>query len=241
MSASRAPFTKGNPVKTNRILQISVLAVVLVVSIAGAPRPAATHTAGAQSPSTPPAVVAGKTVSQAQAIWGDTLTYNITLTNTSVVSPAATVLTDTLPLSLVFQTGSLSASQGVFTQTAQVINWSGVITTSGVVTLSFQAKVVQPGITIHNQAAFSSDLGSGQSPIASTTVGAVRLFLPLVSYTLPPIGIFGTVNNHGVPAAGIPLLLRFYDGANWSTAASLVTAGDGSDLFLPAALRPRRS
>jgi uncharacterized repeat protein (TIGR01451 family) len=211
---------------------------MLVASVAGAPRPTTAQAAHTQSPAGPPAVVANKTVSQAQAHWGDTLTYNITLTNTSVVSPATTVLTDTLPLSLVFQTGSLSASQGVFTQTAQVIGWSGVITTSGVVTLSFQAKVIQPGTTINNQAAFWSDLGSGQTPIASTTVGAVRLFLPLVSYTLPPAGIYGHVTLNGSPAAGVPLQLRFFDGANWSTAASLSTAGDGSYLFQPAALGP---
>src|SRR5689334_9782734 len=99
--------------KSNRIVQIIVLTALLVLSVAGAPRPPAADIAGRQPAHRLPdgsTVLANKTVSQAQASPGDMLTYHITLTNTNVLSPLATLLTDTLPISLAFQPASLTAS-----------------------------------------------------------------------------------------------------------------------------------
>ena len=230
---------KGNPVKSNLILQITVLTALLLLSVAGAPVPSAVHTAHVQSllqPQDGATVVADKSVSQAQANWGDILAYTITLTNTSVVSPFATLLTDTLPLSLAFQPGSLSASEGTITHTAQVIHWSGVITASGVVTISLQAQVLQPNTTITNAAVFDAGEGPVLSPVATTTVGLAHLYLPMV--TQPEPGIYGIVTQNGGPASGMPLELRFYNGSNWSTAANLSTGGDGAYRFTPPALLP---
>ena len=225
--------------KSNRIVQIIVLTALLVLSVAGAPRPPAIHTARLQPPHQPQngaTVVANKTVSQAQANPGDMLTYSITLTNTNVLSPLATLLTDTLPLSLAFQPASLTASEGAIAHTAQVITWSGVITPSGVVTISLQAQVLQPSTTITNVAVFNAGEGPVFSPVASTTVGPAHLYLPLVSRPQP--GIFGHVTLNGSPAAGVPLLLRFFNGSAWSTAASLSTDGNGAYQFNPSALNP---
>ncbi len=238
-SRGEALVAKGNLVKSNRIVQILILMALLAASLAGAPMPPTSHTAQARSPLQPQdgaTVVANKTVSQAQANPGDTLTYIITLTNTNVLSPFATLLTDTLPLTLAFQPASLTASQGAITHTAQVIHWSGVITPSGVVTISLRAQVLQPNTTITNAAVFDAGEGPVLSPVASTTVGAAHLFLPIISR--PPRGIFGTVTQNGSPIGGMPLELRFFDGSTWSTMASLSTGGDGSYLFSPPALLP---
>jgi hypothetical protein len=62
-----------------------------------------------------------------------------------------------------------------------------------------------------------------------------QIFLPSVS--LPIQGIYGRVTENGVPASGIALDLRFYNGSSWSTAASTTTAADGTYRFLkPASL-----
>ena len=223
--------------KSNRIVQIIVLTALLVLSVAGAPRPPAAHTALYRPPHQPQdgaSVVANKTVSRAQASPGDTLTYTITLTNTNVLSPLATLLTDTLPLSLAFQPASLTASEGAITHTAQVIHWSGVITPSGVVTISLQAQVLQPSTTITNVAVFNAGEGPVFSPVASTTIGVAHLYLPLVSRPQP--GIFGHVTLNGSPAAGVPLDLRTFDGTSSSTVASVSTDGNGAYQFNPPAL-----
>ena len=225
--------------KSNRIVQVLTLTALLVLSVAGAPMPPAARAAHLQQPLQPQdgaTVVANKTVSQALANPGDTLTYTITLTNTNVVSPFATLLTDTLPLSLAFQPASLTASQGAITHTAQVIKWSGVISPSGVVTISLQAKVLQPSTTITNAAVFNAGEGPVLSPVASTTVGLAHLYLPFLALPVP--GIFGIVTQNGSAIGGMLLELRFFDGASWSTQSSLSTGGDGSYRFTPPALLP---
>ncbi len=45
-------------------------------------------------------------------------------------------------------------------------------------------------------------------------------------------GIYGTVTYNGLPIGGIPLLLRFFDGTSYSTAATTVTNANGSYSFI---------
>ena len=226
--------------KSDRIAQIMILTGMFLLSVAGAPRPSAIHTAIFQSPLQPrdgASVVADKTVSQAQANWGDTLTYTITLTNTNVVSPLATLLTDTLPLSLAFQPASLTASEGAITHTANVITWSGVITPSGVVTLSLGAKVLQPSTTITNVAVFDAGDGPVASSEASTAIGQAQTYLPLVSRL--PHGIYGRVTRNGIPFEEVTVELHLHNGGNnYSYVTNTSTASDGTYFFLPPALQP---
>ena len=60
-----------------------------------------------------------------------------------------------------------------------------------------------------------------------------RVFLPLVLRSINK-GIHGHVTYGGAPVASINLLLRFYDGSTYSTAATTTTAGDGSYAFMTA-------
>jgi hypothetical protein len=52
-----------------------------------------------------------------------------------------------------------------------------------------------------------------------------QIFLPLVSQPLPLIS--GQVTLNGAPVEGVSLELRFYNGANFSTAATTSTGPDG--------------
>jgi len=64
------------------------------------------------------------------------------------------------------------------------------------------------------------------------TVRDIQLaYLPIVHKPRPMRGLYGTVSELGNPVAGIPLQVRFFNGAEWSTVASGYTALDGSYSF----------
>lgn len=58
------------------------------------------------------------------------------------------------------------------------------------------------------------------------------VYIPLVKRET--MGIYGYVTMDGAPIAGIPLDLRFYNGSDWSTAASTTTDSVGKFQFLNA-------
>ncbi len=65
--------------------------------------------------------------------------------------------------------------------------------------------------------------------ITATTKPVDTTYLPLVRWA--KAGLHGTVTENGEQAANIPLALRFYNGNEWSTAATTTTASDGSYTF----------
>ena len=56
-------------------------------------------------------------------------------------------------------------------------------------------------------------------------------FTPIISKSLLPRGIFGTVKDYSLPAAGVDLSLRFYNGSAWSTIAQTKTDANGYYAF----------
>lgn len=87
--------------------------------------------------------------------------------------------------------------------------------------------VVGPGINL-DYTADSTGVKASIRPISIQ-----QIFLPLIHRPLPPPRrIHGLVNDNGAPAPGVPLELRFYDGATWSTRANTTTATDGTYEFL---------
>jgi uncharacterized repeat protein (TIGR01451 family) len=230
----------------NRITRLAVLAVALSVATVGAYRVARARAAGALPPAPAPQAVTNgvlftdKQVSQSQASWGDTLFYTITVTNTSVSNPLSILVTDTVPATLVTQPASLWASQGAFTNTAGVLTWSGSLTPTGLLTLGFQATVAAVNTTITNQAVINAGAdGIVFSPIAQTAVGLAHVYMPTVAR--PPAGLFGHITQNGSPAPFVPLLLRFFNGSAWSTAATGSTDGNGDYKFSPSALQAGQS
>ena len=60
--------------------------------------------------------------------------------------------------------------------------------------------------------------------------GCQRTYLPFVAKS-PATGLYGFVTDDGLPADGVDLELRYYDGSTWSTRATTSTAADGKYLF----------
>ena len=67
--------------------------------------------------------------------------------------------------------------------------------------------------------------------IISTEMTFYTGYVPVVSKPKPSRGIYGKLMNNGAPAGNVPLHLRFYNGAAWSTYSVLSTASDGSYSF----------
>jgi hypothetical protein len=68
---------------------------------------------------------------------------------------------------------------------------------------------------------------------ANSPQGDLWAYMPFVAaQPRPPLGINGRVTENGVPAPGIPIELRFYNGSSWSTAASLSTDANAEYHFL---------
>jgi hypothetical protein len=81
-------------------------------------------------------------------------------------------------------------------------------------------------------AAFNGSLYIGTSNLVEGGEVWQRLhtsYLPLVSRVLK--GISGHVTENGQSAAGVPLELRFFDGATWSSLATQTTNADGDFIF----------
>lgn len=56
-------------------------------------------------------------------------------------------------------------------------------------------------------------------------------FTPIINKSLIPRGIFGTVKDNSLPAAGVDLSLRFFNGSAWSTIAQTKTDANGYYAF----------
>jgi len=57
--------------------------------------------------------------------------------------------------------------------------------------------------------------------------GERSVYLPIIYGPEPRLGIFGYVTSHSCGAGGISLELRFFNGSEWSTLATTVSAEDG--------------
>jgi uncharacterized repeat protein (TIGR01451 family) len=108
------------------------------------------------------------------------LTYTITLRNDGL-RPAQANLSDPIPLRTVYLVGSASASSGSLTSTADVLLWTGSISTGQVVAITFPVQVDPPmgAVCILNRASLDDDLGGSYLLEAFTWV-ETYVFLPLV-------------------------------------------------------------
>lgn len=75
---------------------------------------------------------------------------------------------------------------------------------------------------------FNPPPGGGSSNPKNLIVNS-QVYLPVLSKPTP--GIWGRVTLNGAPVGGVPLLLRFFNGTLYSTAATTSTATDGSYSF----------
>ncbi len=132
---------------------------------------------------------ATKLVDKGIAHKGDLLDYTIVAGNIVTYTLDSVLITDTLPASLVFEAGSLSASSGSWGYESGVITWTGSITASHTVTLTFEAMVSQatlPGTVITNTATINAE-GEISPASAVTKIEAYRTLLPCAFKPCPPI------------------------------------------------------
>jgi len=83
-----------------------------------------------------------KTSEQQKVTAGQVITYNVFINNFTGLDAPGVVMTDALPSSLDFVAGSLSASEGMSTESDDVITWNGTVAADTPVTITFAADVV---------------------------------------------------------------------------------------------------
>ena len=120
--------------------------------------------------------VVEKTASASTAVYNDPITYTITIQNL----PTVTQMIDSLPGTLAYIPGSLSATTGVVTETAPILQWSGNLSGTSGVTITYAAAVnVAIPQVITNTATVTA---VGYEPLSSTAIVLVngrRLYLPV--------------------------------------------------------------
>ncbi|RLC66855.1 MAG: hypothetical protein DRI48_03750, partial [Chloroflexi bacterium] len=101
---------------------------------------------------------------------GDTFTYTIAVVNTSLTTDAlSTTMSDTFPTGVSYVSGTLYATAGTFTSTASGVEWSGVVSASSRVTITFAVTATAlPGEQITNTAIISDAALS--APLTRTAV-----------------------------------------------------------------------
>lgn len=118
-----------------------------------------------------------KKASTSTAVTNDTFTYTITIRN----MPSTVEMTDSLPTSLDYVPGSLSATTGVVTATAPLLQWSGDLSATSAVTITYAATVnVAASQSIINMAVVTAVNYDPQTATAIVIANGHDLYLPVV-------------------------------------------------------------
>ncbi|MDO8692384.1 MAG: hypothetical protein Q7R39_20625, partial [Dehalococcoidia bacterium] len=112
-----------------------------------------------------------KRVSSTGATPGQTITYTVAVSNTGIGSASAR-LTDTLPVSVTYLSGSASAGAS-YNATSRTIGWSGTVVAGSAVSITYRAVITSPldnGSLITNSATVNDGNGSvfGTAPVTTT-------------------------------------------------------------------------
>jgi uncharacterized repeat protein (TIGR01451 family) len=150
-------------------------------------------------------IVVVKSVNQPSAFPGTSLTYTLTLTNSSYSDFTQIVVTDTLPNVLSYN-GYLSASSGNANYSDGSINWFGPVNAGEFVTLTYGTTLSQTapvGIPITNSATINSGIDIFTRTATINVIPIQRLvFLPLCLSGWPCGNFFDDFSN---PASGWPV------------------------------------
>lgn len=121
-----------------------------------------------------------KSAARATAAPGDVVTYTIVLRNTGGPLVASARVTDTLPGGLDYIDGSFAATLGTVQAAPPVLQWTGVMSTTPVVTLTYAVTVTAAGpISLVNSAEI--EFGGAVLPRSATViVDGLKLYLPLI-------------------------------------------------------------
>jgi uncharacterized repeat protein (TIGR01451 family) len=123
-----------------------------------------------------------KTVSTQSAAAGARITYTVAIRNASGPLNNAILFTDTLPTGLTYLPGTLAATSGVVTDTAApLLRWSGVLTPTPIVTITYAAMVSvgAPG-ALTNKATITAPGVQTITRSALFIANGYSVYLPLV-------------------------------------------------------------
>lgn len=130
-----------------------------------------------------------KTVDQSIASSGDRLTYQVTLSNSNILRDLAGILlTDTIPNSTTYSTGSLSASSGAWGHSDGVITWTGSVSAGQMATLTYGTMIddqLSGPYALVNQAVLDDGVGVTRTLQAATLIDPLSVYLILVLRSAP--------------------------------------------------------
>ena len=119
-----------------------------------------------------------KTASTNAAVHNDPVTYTVTIRDL----PAVASLRDTLPAALTYISGSLRATRGTVTDTAPILQWSGDLSGTNGVTITYAATVnVTTPLAITNTATVTAPGYEPLSATAAVLANGQHVYLPLVT------------------------------------------------------------
>lgn len=123
-----------------------------------------------------------KTISTAAAVQGQTITYTIVIRDLDAPVTATVYLTDRVPAGLSYVTGTLSASDGVpIDADAPSLHWTGVLSPTPVVTVSYAVRLDTAEATIITNSAVIASPGYEPSSISAILfANPFKIYLPSV-------------------------------------------------------------
>ena len=134
---------------------------------------------------------------------GELFNFNLSLYNYDSINLDNIIITDTLPLSLIYKDGSLSATSGDYNYDNGVITWTGSISAGNSVDVNFGTTVLQSidlGTTITNTAVFSTPTNTYLRNEVLEIV-PYQILLPCVAKPCSPIYF----DNFSNPSSGWPI------------------------------------
>jgi len=113
---------------------------------------------------------------------GEVVSYTIVLRNTGGIFPAIVRVTDTLPADLSYVPGSFMATSGTpDASSAPTLKWSGVMSSTPTVTLTYAVTVATTSTAlISNTALINPGYAPPFARTASVVVNPYNLFLPAI-------------------------------------------------------------
>jgi uncharacterized repeat protein (TIGR01451 family) len=128
-------------------------------------------------------------------VTGDTLTFTIRLVNTGGLLTDTVYLTDVVPDGLSYVPGTLDATSGITNADASTLTWSGVLSPTPVVTLTYAVTVSTDIIQVIVNAATIVVPGYSDTVLTTTVIAnGYPVYLPVVMRSYSP-----ALSRTGVP------------------------------------------
>jgi len=151
----------------------------VTIDVNGRPRPiGAGFDLGAHESTGIDLSTSSKSVSPTGVGVGGVTTYTLTLVNTGPLTANQVVLTDPIPISTTYVSGSVRVSGGVVSPNADVLFWSGTVPSGQPVTITFAVTVTAEGV-IENVAEVRDEWDT--LTVLRAWLNGFRLYLPLIT------------------------------------------------------------